>query len=180
MIQKYIQTQEGVLHLSMIHNLFDRSIVTYGTGNNQTINLVLDTIHHAMEPVKTERLRELHLHSDQRFQYTSQVYFDLTKEYDIVSFIPRHGNCYDNALTENFFGILKAEYIYRHKLEAFEEVNKMIDNHLLLQPRTHLTKNRTVSAFASSVRLRLSPHMRGYLCLLILGAVQTLYLFFCF
>lgn len=133
-----------------------------------------------MEPVKTERLRELHLHSDQRFQYTSQVYFDLTKEYDIVSFISRHGNCYDNALTENFFGILKAEYIYRHKLEAFEEVNKMIDNHLLLQPRTHLTKNRTVSAFASSVRLRLSPHMRGYLCLLILGAVQTLYLFFCF
>ena len=41
-----------------------------------------------MEPVKTERLRELHLHSDQRFQYTSQVYFDLTKEYGIVALNP--------------------------------------------------------------------------------------------
>lgn len=115
-----------------------------------------------MEPVKTEHLQELHLHSDPRFQYTSQVYFDLTKEYGIVSFIPRHGNCYDNTLTESLFGIIKAEHIYRHKLETFEEANKMIDDHLLLQPRTHPTKNRTVSAFASSVRLRLSPHMRGY------------------
>ena len=34
MIQKYIQTQESVLHLSMIHNLFDRSIVAYGTETN--------------------------------------------------------------------------------------------------------------------------------------------------
>ena len=42
----------------------------------------------------------------------------------------RRGNCYDNALTENFFGILKAECIYRHKPETFEEANKMIDDYI--------------------------------------------------
>ena len=89
----YIQTQEGVLYLSMIRDLYDRSIVAYRTGSSQTINLVLDTIHLAMKSVKTERRRELHLHSDQGFQYTSQAYFDLTKEYGILPSMSRRGNC---------------------------------------------------------------------------------------
>ena len=141
----YIQTQEGVLYLSMIRDLYDRSIVAYRTGTSQTINLVLDTIHLAMKSVKTESRRELHLHSDQGFQYTSQAYFDLTKEYGILPSMSRRGNCYDNALTENFFGILKTECIYRHKPETFEKANKMIDdyiyfyNHERIQLKTGLS-----------------------------------------
>ena len=56
----------------------------------------------------------------------------------------RRGNCYDNALAENFFRILKAECIYRHKPETFEEANKMIDgyiyfyNHERIQLKTGL------------------------------------------
>ena len=42
----------------------------------------------------------------------------------------RRGNCYDNALAENFFGILKTECIYRHKPETFEQANKMIDDYI--------------------------------------------------
>lgn len=83
-----------------------------------------------MKSVKTESRRELHLHSDQGFQYTSQAYFDLTKEYGILPSMSRRGNCYDNALAENFFGILKTECIYRHKPESFEEANRMIDDYI--------------------------------------------------
>ena len=42
----------------------------------------------------------------------------------------RRGNCYDNALAENFFGILKAECIYRHKPKTFEEARKLIDDYI--------------------------------------------------
>lgn len=42
----------------------------------------------------------------------------------------RRGNCYDNALAENFFGILKTECICRRKLETFEKANKMIDDYI--------------------------------------------------
>ena len=86
----------------------------------------------------------MQLHSDQGFQYTSQAYFNLTKEYGITPSMSRRGNCYDNALAENFFGILKAECIYRHKPETFEEANKMIDgyiyfyNHERIQLKTGL------------------------------------------
>ena len=141
----YIQTKEGILYLSMIRDLYDRSIVAYKTSNSQTVSLVLDTIHLAMKSVKAESRWELHLHSDQGFQYTSQAYFDLTKEYGILPSMSRRGNCYDNALAENFFGILKTECIYRNKPKSFKDADKMIDdyiyfyNHERIQTKTGLT-----------------------------------------
>ena len=42
----------------------------------------------------------------------------------------RRENCYDNALAENFFGILNAECIYRHKPKTFEEARNLIDDYI--------------------------------------------------
>ena len=67
----YIHTKQGVLYLSMIRDLYDNSIVAYKTGTQQTVNLVLDTIRLAMRREKKRVAAELHLHSDQGFQYTS-------------------------------------------------------------------------------------------------------------
>lgn len=48
----YIRTEQGVLYLSMIRDLYDNSIVAYKTATSQTVNLVLDTIH---TPCRKER-----------------------------------------------------------------------------------------------------------------------------
>ena len=53
------------------------AIVAYKTGTQQTVNLVLDTIHLAMRQEKKRVAVELHLHSDQGAQYASQAYFEL-------------------------------------------------------------------------------------------------------
>lgn len=138
----YIHTKQGVLYLSMIRDLYDNSIVAYKTGTQQTVNLVLDTIRLALKREKKRAAAELHLHSDQGFQYTSQAYFNLTQEYGITPSMSRRGNCYDNAMAENFFSILKVECIYRHKPASFEEANDMIDrfiyfyNHERIQLKT--------------------------------------------
>lgn len=126
----YIQTKQGVLYLSMIRDLYDNSIVAYKTATQQTVNLVLDTIRLAMGKEKKRVAAELHLHSDQGFQYTSQAYFDLTKSYGITPSMSRRGNCYDNAMAENFFSILKTECIHRHKPATFLEANEMIDRYI--------------------------------------------------
>ena len=68
--------------------------------------------------------------SDQGFQYTSHGYFKLTQSYGILPSMSRRGNCYDNALAENFFGILKTECIYRHKPATFQEAKEMIDRYI--------------------------------------------------
>lgn len=126
----YIHTKQGVLYLSMIRDLFDNSIVAYKMGTQQTVNLVLNTIRLAMEREKKKVAAEIQLHSDQGFQYTSQAYFELTKEYGITPSMSRRGNPYDNAMAENFFSILKTECIYRHKPTTFSEANAMIDRYV--------------------------------------------------
>ena len=125
----YIHTGQGVLYLSVIRDLFDNSIVAYKTGTSQSVNLVLDTIRLAMQKEK-KVAAELQLHSDQGSQYTSQAYFDLTKVYGITPSMSRRGNCYDKAMAEIFFSILKTECIYRHQATTFEEARRLIDNYL--------------------------------------------------
>ena len=125
----YIHTGQGVLYLSIIRDLFDNSVVAHKTGTSQSVNLVLDTIRLAMQKEK-KVAAELQLHSDQGSQYTSQAYFDLTKEYGITPSMSRRGNCYDNAMAENFFSILKTECIYRHQAATFEEAKTLIDNYI--------------------------------------------------
>ena len=138
----YIHTNQGVLYLSIIRDLYDNSIVAYKTGTQQTVNLVLDTIHLAMKQEKKRVAAELHLHSDQGFQYTSQAYFQLTKQYGITPSMSRRGNPYDNAMAENFFSILKTECIYRCKPATFSQANDMIGryihfyNHERIQSKT--------------------------------------------
>ena len=124
----YIKTSQGILYLSIIRDLYDNSIVSYKTGTEQNINLVLQTIREAKKREKVTA--ELQLHSDQGFQYTSQAYFRLTKSYNITPSMSRKGNPYDNALAENFFSILKTECIHRTKLKTYDEARLIIDEYI--------------------------------------------------
>ena len=124
----YIQTGQGVLYLSMIHDLYDNSVVAFKTGSEQTVSLVLDTIRIARE--KEAVTAELQLHSDQGFQYTSHGYFTLTQAYGISPSMSRRGNCYDNAPAENFFSILKAECLNRHSIKDFAMAKSLIDEYI--------------------------------------------------
>jgi len=85
---------------------------------------------------------ELQLHSNQGFQYTSHGCFKLTQSYGITPSMSRRGNCYDNAMAENFFSILKTECIYRLKPKTLTEARDAIDayihfyNHERIQLKT--------------------------------------------
>jgi transposase InsO family protein len=152
-IKRAIKTSQGFLYLSVIRDLYDRSIVAYKTSTVQNINLVLNTIKAAKKKEKVTG--ELQLHSDQGIQYTSQPYFNLTKRYHITPSMSRRGNPYDNALAENFFSILKTECIYRTKISTFEEARRMIDdyiyfyNHQRIQLKTKLTPLELRSQFVA-------------------------------
>ena len=140
------------LYLSIIRDLYDNSIIAYKVGNEQTVHLVLDTIKAAMEKEKVTT--ELQLHSDQGLQYTSHGYFNLTKEYGITPSMSRRGNCYDNAMAENIFGILKTECIYRNKLKTFTEARRLIADYIYfynyerIQLKTKLTPYEKRCQFA--------------------------------
>ena len=149
----YIHTQQGVLYLSVIRDLYDNSIVAYKTSKTQNVQLVLNTIKAAKKKEKVTA--EVQLHSDQGFQYTSNQYFNLTKSYGITPSMSRRGNPYDNALAENFFSILKTECIYRVKLQTYEEARLLIGEYIhfynneRIQLKTKLTPLEKRSQYAA-------------------------------
>ena len=67
---------------------------------------------------------DLILHSDQGWQYQHKQYQRMLREKGIRQSMSCKGNCLDNAVIENFFGILKSELLYLqefHSMEHFKQ-----------------------------------------------------------
>ena len=60
------------------------------------------------------------LHSDQGWQYQHRQYQRMLKEKGIQQSMSNKGNCLDNAVMENFFGLLKSELLYLQKFESLD------------------------------------------------------------
>ena len=70
-----------------------------------------------------ERLPEDHqllMHSDQGWHYQMNQYRHALKYGGIVQSMSRKGNCYDNSVMENFFGIMQSEFFYLREFESVE------------------------------------------------------------
>ena len=62
---------------------------------------------------------DLILHSDQGWQYQRML-----REKGIRQSMSRKGNCLDNAVIENFFGILKSELLYLQEFAPWNTSNR--------------------------------------------------------
>ena len=60
------------------------------------------------------------LHSDQGWHYQHKRYRQMLEEKGIRQSMSRKGNCLDNAVIENFFGILKSELLYLQDFGSME------------------------------------------------------------
>jgi putative transposase len=82
-------------------------------------HLVIDALNMAIE----QRLPENGLihHSDRGSQYTSDDFRRLLEERGIECSMSGKGNCYDNAVVESFFGLLKRERVNRTRYLTRDE-----------------------------------------------------------
>ncbi len=74
--------------------------------------------------VKNRKIEEDSIfHSDRGVQYTSKKFVNVLDSYKkITRSMSRKGNCWDNAVAENFFKYLKTELIYGNKLISKEQM----------------------------------------------------------
>ena len=73
---------------------------------------------------------ELILHSDQGWQYQMKRYQYRLREKGISQSMSRKGNCLDNAVMENFFGLLKSELLYLQKFESVDHFRKELEEYI--------------------------------------------------
>ncbi len=106
------------LYLSPIFDLCSGDVVTYTLSDSPTLSMVTTMLTQAFEKIPDNT--ELILHSDQGWHYRHKTYVTMLKEKGIRQSMSRKGNCYDNAVMENFFGHLKSELLYLQEFESME------------------------------------------------------------
>ncbi|UPT72316.1 MAG: IS3 family transposase [Flavobacterium sp. JAD_PAG50586_2] len=116
------------LYLSPIIDLFNQEIISYELTERPVFNQVAIMLKKAFKKIPNNT--NLTLHSDQGWQYQMKQYQYLLKKKGITQSMSRKGNCLDNAIIENFFGILKSELFYIQKFASVEELKHEIKQYI--------------------------------------------------
>jgi len=107
------------LYLSPILDMYNGEIVSYAISESPNLQMVLSMLRKAFR--KYPRLDGLLLHSDQGWHYQHARYRETLREHGIIQSMSRKGNCLDNAVMENFFGLMKNELQYNGKFDSIEQ-----------------------------------------------------------
>lgn len=112
------------LYLSPIVDLYNGEVVSYNISRRPVFSQVVDMLEKAFKKIPDNT--NLILHSDQGWQYQMKQYQAILKEKGIRQSMSRKGNCLDNSLAENFFGLLKSEMFYAKEYKNIKELEKDI------------------------------------------------------
>jgi putative transposase len=125
----YISTNQGWLYLAVVMDLYSRRIVGWSMSRWINRHLVIDALNMAIGARRPGA--ELIHHSDRGSQYTSDDFRDELLKHGIECSMSARGNCYDNAVVESFFGLMKREWVnrvrYRTRAEARADVFEYIE-----------------------------------------------------
>jgi len=120
----YIWTHEGWLYLSVILDIYSRQIVGWAMSNRLTKELTIDAFEQAVSHRKLSP--EVIFHSDRGSQFACTEFQELLAKRNMIPSMSRAGDCYDNAITETFFGTLKTELIYFEEYFLRDEARRSI------------------------------------------------------
>ena len=127
------------LYLSPIIDLFNQEIISYELTERPIFNQVVMMLKKAFKKIPDNT--NLLLHSDQGWQYQMSQYQNLLKKKGIVQSMSRKGNCLDNAIIENFFGILKSEMFYTQKFKSIEQLKQEIIKYIIYYNNERMKSN---------------------------------------
>lgn len=106
------------LYLSPILDLHSSDLVSYTISERPVLSMVTSMLDKAFAVLPAGA--NLIIHSDQGWQYQHKQYQRMLRERGIRQSMSRRGNCLDNAVMENFFGLLKSELLYLQEFESME------------------------------------------------------------
>ena len=121
-------TKQGWLYLAVVMDLYSRRIIGWSMDGRVGRHLPVDALTMALgyrQPQGTL----LH-HSDRGPQYTSDDFRDVLKKNGIECSMSARGSCYDNAVVESFFSLLKRERVRRQTYKTREDAKADIFDYI--------------------------------------------------
>ncbi len=133
------------LYLSPILDLFNGEIITFNIQSRPTYELVSKMLDKAFNCLSAGDAPVLH--SDQGWHYQMKQYFYALKQQGVSRGMSRKGNCLDNAVIENTFGLLKSDLLYIQEFEStvhFKHELELV--YRVLQSQTYQRKIKRIES----------------------------------
>jgi len=122
----YVWTAEGWLYLAVFLDLYSRLVVGWAVSESLEAGFVGAAFLQgqarrggAVSPL---------VHSDRGSQYASAAFRERLSAWGCTQSMSRKANCWDNAVAESFFGILKNEFVHHERFGSRQEAkDKLFD-----------------------------------------------------
>lgn len=118
------------LYLDPFMDMYNGEILSYGISKTPSAVNVMTALEAAIKITADCRYRRT-FHSDQGWAYQMKAYVRRLKDERIFQSMSRKGNCHDNSVMENFFGLLKQEIYYGTTYCSYDELKKAIENYII-------------------------------------------------
>ena len=113
-----VKIKDKKIYLSPILDMFNGEIVSYTISDSPDLGMVITMLDKAFK--KRDIQGNLIFHSDQGWHYQHKRYQKALEDRHIIQSMSRKGNCLDNAIMENFFGIMKEELLYLQEWDSID------------------------------------------------------------
>ena len=133
-------------------DLCNREILSYGVSPTPSAKNIMEALNVAIRITSDCPYRRT-FHSDQGWGYQMKAYFHALQEHQIFQSMSRKGNCHDNSVMENFFGIMKQEMYYGEVYYSYEELKEAIVKYIEYYNRQRIKEKL---GWMSPVEYRLS------------------------
>ncbi|MBE5985247.1 MAG: IS3 family transposase [Paenibacillaceae bacterium] len=114
------------LYLDPFMDMCNGEILSFAIDKHPLAVNVMNALNEAIKITSDCPYRRT-FHSDQGWAYQMKAYSHRLREERIFQSMSRKGNCYDNSVMENFFGLLKQEIYYGVVYYSFEELKSEIE-----------------------------------------------------
>ncbi len=116
------------MYLSPVLDMFDGEIIAHAISDSPNMELIKDML--AQLYANAEIPKGAIMHSDQGWHYQHKAYQISLQKHGIIQSMSRKGNCLDNAMMENFFGIMKSELLYPGNYTSMETFVKDLNEYI--------------------------------------------------
>ena len=115
----YLATRTGWLYLTVIIDLFSRLVVGWSLSSSLSHYMVVSAL---KRPVKCRQPgKGVIFHSDRGVQYACTGFRKELSKHGFIQSMSRKGDCWDNAVAESFFSVIKTELVYHERYNGHQD-----------------------------------------------------------
>lgn len=117
------------LYLDPFMDLSNREIISYGISGRPSAQSIMVALKEAIDITSDCKYRRT-FHSDQGWAYQMKSYVYALYSEKIFQSMSRKGNCHDNSVMENFFGLMKQEMYYGVVYYSYKDLKQAIEKYI--------------------------------------------------